>query len=1574
MIRLINIETLKLEAFTGKKIPKYAILSHTWGPDSEELTFDDFEKGITDKPGIGTIKLKGCCDQVKKDNIKEEKGEKENDEERQIKYVWIDTCCINKSSSSELQEAINAMFDWYTSAAVCYVYLSDVPEDDKPPSDSESKFFTSRWFSRGWTLQELLAPKEVRFYNAAWKPIGDKIEHSRTIEKITGISWLVLKGIDKIQNASVAQRMSWAARRETTRPEDLAYCLLGIFDIHMSMLYPEGGKDAFFRLQDLIMRKTGDDSILAWDHHESPNAQDPTTGGEIFAVSPAYFANSGKIVARKPERIFSEINVLGGRLGINLPLHRTESGELFGLLNCGPKSTKEGVQCVGIPLARATSGVPNEYIRPKEGSLRLCPAPASDSSAEWIQIKKDGQKVAPTDEQCWLYDDASFTRIHLELMEVQPSSWWDKKKGMISRLDSDDAAINRILMRCRYCNPESKTESPDFLFIIELNQPGSNAKHLFHTAICHRDISLLELAEHFRPELPNISGYASNGVFNLHITLDAEDGADRMSLTPGEAPESHDTINASSETEKIAAVSQFTKLLKSRKQEKAKEDRLRIDTDARARRLQFIKDQRQTVDDEIKKLEARRAMLIEEEQDKTREMNDLAKEQTQARKGQSDLFKELEVAHQRLRSVQPIEYSEVDLDDFDVDENDSEAQRKDDDVGRMLFREAIKSGDVEVMKILLAGSTNEDAVSNYGWLVLISAAFRGDADTVGGLLATNKVDPDSRDKRAGRTALSWAAENGHTDVVKLLLDTNKVNVNSMNSDRTTPLHYASLRQHEDIVNLLLDTRGIDVNLQDVYGYSPLHLSARRGYDAIVQLLLKKFEVDVNLRDSYKCTPLHYAASSGYEAVVQLLLERRDVDVNARDDHKNTPLHLAAVEGYEAVVQLLLQREEIDVNARNDYDNTPLHLAAFKGYKAVTQMILSEDDVGINAKNSDGKTPLHVATIKHHSAIVKLLIDAFPMDLNSQDREASTPLHYASAGGFVDVAKMLLNTNRVDVNARDVDAATPLHLAAERGHTSLVKLLVDRDDIDLNPRDVTGKTPLQCASDGDWGDARQLLLNRGAFNVYQRTVQGHEDSIEAVAFSHDSTLIASGSSDCTVKIWDRITGRCQKTLEGHNGPVNAVIFSHDSKLIASASNDSTIRIWNTTTGQCQRLLRGPRSDIRVEAVAFSHDSKLIISGSSDAIFKVWDAKTGKLLRSLTGHSTTIYAVAFSPNSNFMISASEDGVVILWNQVNQTHSLLETFTGGIFSVAFSEDSMYFYTASADGTVRSWSTTNGQCQQVLRGHGALVSSVAVSPTSPTSPIFIASGSFDETVKIWDADTGICRQTLGSKGAGVRALAFSHDANFVVSGLSDSTIKIWDMWLAFYASSMNPRRDEELSEERHLELRNQRVQDRMSMGVPMDGDSGLEGDEGPMAFGNNMSSSYPGLSRDDISSLYSRNLLPMNMSPNNDMAPRNMPQRIMSPINNNNNNMYSVNDMAPPMNGMSPGNGMLPDMYSVSDMPPMNLAYMSPRSMTPMDGVPLMNNMSPRDQMIQNNWMQSKMARRAQGGPGPGMQNWQS
>ncbi|RYP19113.1 hypothetical protein DL765_003529 [Monosporascus sp. GIB2] len=194
-MRLINVKTSEFEEFPEHRTPSYAILSHTWGSDIEELTFRDVEKGITKKPGVGSIKLQGCCQQAMKDRVG---------------YIWIDTCCIDKTNSVELGEAINSMFRWYQRASVCYAYLSDVPGDQNPREEG-SKFRTSRWFRRGWTLQELLAPKRLFFYSSDWYRLGAKAQLRTVIEEITGIPKRFLTGGTNIESASVAQhQQGWA--------------------------------------------------------------------------------------------------------------------------------------------------------------------------------------------------------------------------------------------------------------------------------------------------------------------------------------------------------------------------------------------------------------------------------------------------------------------------------------------------------------------------------------------------------------------------------------------------------------------------------------------------------------------------------------------------------------------------------------------------------------------------------------------------------------------------------------------------------------------------------------------------------------------------------------------------------------------------------------------------------------------------------------------------------------------------------------------------------------------------------------------------------------------------------------------------------------------------------------------------------------------------------------------------------------------------------------------------------------------------------------------------------------------
>ncbi|GKU11124.1 unnamed protein product, partial [Fusarium langsethiae] len=180
-----------------------------------------------------------------------------------LQWMWIDNCCINKADNSELSESINSMFKWYKEAVLCVTYLSDVRNTaGAPVFQSYETGETSKWFSRGWTLQELLAPSNLFFYDTDWNYLGSKIDLAQSIEDITGIAAQYLTGEKDFRTACIAAKMSWAARRETTKEEDMAYCLFGIFNLHLPVQYGEGNA-AFIRLQDNLMAKN-DESLFAW--------------------------------------------------------------------------------------------------------------------------------------------------------------------------------------------------------------------------------------------------------------------------------------------------------------------------------------------------------------------------------------------------------------------------------------------------------------------------------------------------------------------------------------------------------------------------------------------------------------------------------------------------------------------------------------------------------------------------------------------------------------------------------------------------------------------------------------------------------------------------------------------------------------------------------------------------------------------------------------------------------------------------------------------------------------------------------------------------------------------------------------------------------------------------------------------------------------------------------------------------------------------------------------------------------------------------------------------------------------
>jgi hypothetical protein len=325
-MNLLQAATIKLERFKIGEIPPYAILSHRWEKDAQdEVTFQDMQKpNVVEKAGY--LKIKYSCEEAVR------KG---------LGYVWVDTCCIDKSSCAELSEAINSMFKWYEDAVECFAYLMDVHD-----VYNEDEFRSSRWFERGWTLQELLAPPKLTFFSSNWGEIGTRATHYKPISSVTRIEDRYLSegpGRKDFRQASIAQRMSWAAGRSTERIEDRAYSLLGIFGVNVPLLYGEGC-NAFARLQQEIMRNSDDQTLFTWEE------TGPDLKWSPFATSPDAFKSAKDYVRDEFTMHMGPYAITNQGLGLRLPLLCTGAeppNHTFAVLACRSSSL---LDLVAIPI------------------------------------------------------------------------------------------------------------------------------------------------------------------------------------------------------------------------------------------------------------------------------------------------------------------------------------------------------------------------------------------------------------------------------------------------------------------------------------------------------------------------------------------------------------------------------------------------------------------------------------------------------------------------------------------------------------------------------------------------------------------------------------------------------------------------------------------------------------------------------------------------------------------------------------------------------------------------------------------------------------------------------------------------------------------------------------------------------------------------------------------------------------------------------------------------------------------------------------------------------------------------
>ncbi|KAI0332930.1 HET-domain-containing protein [Cubamyces sp. BRFM 1775] len=370
-MRLLNTNTAHVVTFPNPdELPPYAILSHVWQQHEQSFQEVDALHDDPDPHSHLSEKIRRFCQFAQREGFD---------------WVWIDTCCIDKTSSAELSEAINSMYSWYSEAVICYVYLHDVSTRLDALAKFENHLTRSVWFTRAWTLQELVAPLSVAFLADNWKLLGTKEQWASALERRTGIDRKVLTCATSLDDVSVARRMSWAAGRRATRPEDRAYSLMGLFGVHMTTIYGEGETKAFRRLQEEILKQCApDQSIFAWGsfnlydvtilrllHNQSSSSAAVMSGSGsanaeaqsrvLLAPSPDHFENARDIISLTQDEIKqilgvdipippSDIRISGSVILITLPLvpiHHWHPDIInLALLGCRHTSQPESLYCL----------------------------------------------------------------------------------------------------------------------------------------------------------------------------------------------------------------------------------------------------------------------------------------------------------------------------------------------------------------------------------------------------------------------------------------------------------------------------------------------------------------------------------------------------------------------------------------------------------------------------------------------------------------------------------------------------------------------------------------------------------------------------------------------------------------------------------------------------------------------------------------------------------------------------------------------------------------------------------------------------------------------------------------------------------------------------------------------------------------------------------------------------------------------------------------------------------------------------------------------------------------------------
>jgi ankyrin repeat protein/Cdc6-like AAA superfamily ATPase len=1098
LLQLNDDGEFSLVEYVGNNIPPYAILSHTWGADHDEVTFKDLTD-ITAREKKGYHKLTFCAEQARNDRLQ---------------HFWVDTCCIDKSSSAELAEAINSMFRWYRDAAKCYVYLSDVSTTGF--SGDGKAFHESRWFTRGWTLQELLAPTCLEFFSKEGTLLGNKSTRVQEISEVTSISTEALEGKQPLPQLSIEERMEWAKTRETTREEDIAYSLLGIFDIHMPLIYGEGKEKALKRLQKEIKESLGDPAATSPQVDTTQSLARDARLGKIHKWLSAPDPSTNYQKALKQRQDGTGLWFLESEQFTSWKIEAASCLWLYGIPGCGKTILSSAIlqdllrNCDDDPSKAVVyfyfdfNDTQKQYVEKMLRSIisqlwqQALDIPASLDTL--FSSHQDGQ-LQPSLEA--LIDVAH------NMMQASPQIY--------IVLDAlDECAQRPELMEILLTMARWQLQNMHLIVTSRKERDIENSIKDFvgeENSICLQDIIVdKDIQQYVQQRLSNDKSL-SKWRENVALKQEIEDALMKGSLGMYFYPLTRHSVSRADKSTRFRwAVCQLDALGKCRNRATLRRslatlpptldktyDRIlsaikEEDSEYAIRILRWLTFSAQPLSLE----QVAEVIAIDVERDPAFDREEVLEDPLEALDICSSLVTTTTaedggqfavLAHYSVKEyllsdrIQKGKAAQYSMQSAICHSLIAKAC-----LGYLLqfqYSESIPEGALEQFKLAFYAaefwtshaSKSENRIVDISEIALQLLSVDNpaylnwirihDLDSRW-ILSSSQLDRMPDDVPA---PLYYLALCGLGGLMKRLLLNVGIDVNAQGGFYGNALQAASYRGHEYVVELLLD-RGADVNAQGGTDGNALHAASYTGHEQVVKLLLSQ-GADVNAQGGYYGNALQAASYEGSEQVVELLLDH-GADVNAQGGYYGKALQAASYTGRERIVKLLLE-QGADVNAQAGTDGNALQAASAEGREQVIRLLLSQG-ADVNAQAGYYGNALQAASYGGHEQVVELLLSQ-GADVEAQGGHYGNALPAASSGGSEQVVKLLLDRG-VDINAQGGYYGNALQAASARGREPVVKLLLDQG-ANINAQGGNYGNALQAASYGGYEQVVELLLSQGA---------------------------------------------------------------------------------------------------------------------------------------------------------------------------------------------------------------------------------------------------------------------------------------------------------------------------------------------------------------------------------------------------------------------------------------------------------------------------------------------------------------